>query len=213
MPELPQRWLSISGISTTLNLTPTQIKTLYKQNLLVRIGKNPTEYRYLDPTPEYAERLRFAAVMLSKNSTVNIDLSLSFLLTRREVAEILGWNLVYAELYLRTKKVPRHKAANGVVFYPVSAVRDMLWKRNGRKLAGKIAPMLLSEMLAYFWRFKAAEEAIVPTDAAFAEDAALQKKIVWMMKQPNRDVLLADFISKMELAKRVVEAVKQTGPA
>jgi hypothetical protein len=207
MSSLPQRWLSISGLSTVLNLTSTQIKTLYKQKLLVRIGKNASEYRYLDPTPEYAERLRLAAVMLSKNPAVPTDLPLTFLLTIREVAEILQWNLTYAEQYLREKKVPCFKAASRTRFYSVTAVRDMLFQRSDRKLSKQQGPFLLSDILMYFRRFQAAEESIVPTDSQFLEDAALQKKITWLMRQPNRDVLLADFVSKMELAKRVLETV------
>ena len=207
MPDLPQRWLSLSGISTQLNLTPTQIKTLYEQKLLVRIGKRPNEYRYLDPTPEYAERLRLAAVMLSKNHSHNIPIDLPFtsLLTMREIAEIMDWSLHKTVRLLERGKVPCFKGKNRVRLFSVSDVRDFIWKRNGRKNK-YTAPLLLSELIVYFRRFQAAEEAIVPTDAAFAEDEALQKKIIWLMKQPKREVLLADFIQKIELAKTVVHA-------
>lgn len=208
MPDIPQRWLSISGLSTVLNLTPTQIKTLYKQKLLVRIGKRPNEYRYLDPTPEYAERLRLAAVMLSKDDTISINLPLTFLITKREIAEIMGWSLRKTRRFIEDNKMPSYKAANNSRLFSVSTVRDFIWKRNGRRLSKQLAPMLLSEMIAYFRRFLAEEEAIVPADAAFAEDAALQKKIVWMMKQPQREVMLADFLAKMELAKQAVVALR-----
>jgi hypothetical protein len=210
MTELHQRWLSLSGISTVLNLTPTQIKTLHKQRLLVRIGKNPSEYRYLDPTPEYAERLRLAAVMLSKNSQVNIDLPMTFLLTIREVAEIMGWSLTHARHFLDDSKAPCWKAKNRAKLYSVSTVRDLLFKRQGRKLSKQRDPFLLSDLINYFRRFQVEEEAIVPTDAEFAEDAELQKKIVWMMKQPSpqREAMLADFLEKVELAKQVVTTAK-----
>jgi excisionase family DNA binding protein len=205
MPDLPQRWLSLSGISTVLNLTPTQIKTLYKQKLLVRIGKNPSEYRYLDPTPEYAERLRLAAVMLSKKSDIPIDLPLTFLLTVREIAEIMGVSLKHARRYVADKKIPCWKSKNRAALYSMSVVRDLIWRRNGRKNRYS-APMLLPELVAYFKKFLAAEEAIVPTDAAFKEDEELQKRIRWMMRQPSpqRETLLADFVEKLELAKATV---------
>ena len=211
MPDLPQRWLSLSGISSVLNLTPSQVKTLHKQKLLVRIGNRPQEHRYLDPTPEYAERLRLAAVMLSKNPEVNIDLPLIFLLTVREVAEIMGWSLKHARSYLAEKKIPCYAAKNRAKLYSVSTLRDMIFRRQGRHLAKQKAPFLLKEILAFQKRFQAAEEAIVPTDAMFADDAALQKKITWLMRQksPEREVMLADFIEKLELAKRAVEL---TGP-
>jgi hypothetical protein len=210
MPELPQRWLSLSGICTTLNLTPSQIKTLYNQRLLVRIGKNHSEHRYLDPTPEYAERLRLAAVMLSRKSGVNIDLPMSFILTAREVAEIMGWSIKHARRYLVEKKIPCYKSKNRALLYSVTAVRDMIFQRQGRHLAKQKAPFLLAEILAYQKRFQAAEEAMVPVDELFEQDIELQKKLNWMMRQPNRDPMLRDFIEKMELAKKVLNAASET---
>jgi len=212
MNSLPQRWLSLSGISTVLNLTPTQIKTLYKQKLLQRIGKNPSEYRYLDPTPEYAERLRLAAVMLSKNTEVPIDLPLTFLLTGREVAEILGWSIKHSRKYLVEKKIPCFKSKNRALLYTVTSVREMIFQRQGRHLHKQLAPMLLPELISFAKRFIDSEAAIVPTDAAFEQDAELSKKIRWIMRQPSpqREAMLADFIDKLELAKQVVTAVSSS---
>lgn len=215
MTDLPQRWLSLSGIATVLNVTCTQVKTLYKQKLLVRIGKNPADYRYLDPTPEYAERLRLAAVLLSKRSDVPIDLPLTFLLTIREVAEIMNWSLRHARDFLEDNKVPCFKSANRARLYSVSVVRDFLWRRNGRKLAGKIAPMLLSEIISFAQRFVDAETALMPTDEQFKADEELQRKLAWIMRQksPQRETILTDLMAKLELAKQVVGAVKQNDPA
>ena len=214
MSTLEQRWLSLSGISTVLNLTPIQIKLLHKQHYLVRIGKRPDEYRYLDPTPEYAERLRLAAVMLSKNDRVNIDLPMSAILTVREVAEIMNWSLNHAKKYLLENRIPHFKAGVRINLYSVTEVRDMIFRRNGRgKFSKQLAPFLLTEILEYHKRFQAEEESIVPTDAAFERDAELSKKIKWMMRQPQREVLLADFVEKLELAKQVVSLLQsQTVP-
>jgi hypothetical protein len=210
MNSLPQRWLSLSGISSVLNLTPSQVKTLHKQKLLVRIGNRPQEHRYLDPTPEYAERLRLAALMHTRGAGFKIDLPHSFILTKREVAEVMGWNLTYAEEYLREKQIPRYKAPNNTVFYSVADVRDMIFRRQGRHLAKQKAPFLLKEILAFQKRFQAAEEAIVPTDEQFKADAELQKKMAWMMKQPSpgREAMLADFLEKIELAKKAFQTLE-----
>ena len=210
MPDIPQRWLSLSGICTTLNLGPAQVKNLYRNKLLVRIGKNPADYRYLDPTPEYAERLRLAAVMLSKRSDVPIDLPLTFLLTIREIAEIAGWTQRKAIRILEEGKVPCFKSANRARLYSVSTVRDLLFKRQGRKLSKQMSPVLIQDLIVFFRKFQAAEESIVPTDAVFAEDAELQQKIIWMMKQPSpgREAMLADFMEKLELAKQVTAALR-----
>ena len=209
MPDIPQRWLSLSGICTTLNLGPAQVKNLYRNKLLVRIGKNPADYRYLDPTPEYAERLRLAAVLLSKRSDVPIDLPLTFLLTIREVAEIMNWSLRHARDFLEDNKVPCFKSANRARLYSVSVVRDFLWRRNGRKLAGKIAPMLLSELISFAQRFIDSETALMPTDEQFKADEELQRKLAWIMRQksPQRETMLADLMAKLELAKQVTAAL------
>ena len=210
MPDIPQRWLSLSGICTTLNLGPAQVKNLYRNKLLVRIGKNPADYRYLDPTPEYAERLRLAAVLLSKRSDVPIDLPLTFLLTIREVAEIMNWSLRHARDFLEDNKVPCFKSANRARLYSVSVVRDFLWRRNGRKLAGKIAPMLLSELISFAQRFIDSETALMPTDEQFKADEELQRKLAWIMRQksPQRETMLADLMAKLELAKQVTAALR-----
>jgi hypothetical protein len=210
MSDIPQRWLSLTGISATLNLTGTQIKLLHKQRYLVRIGKRPQDYRYLDPTPEYAERLRLAAVMLSKNSQVNIDLPMTFLLTAREVAEIMGWSLIHARNFLQDNKVPCWKGKNRAALYSVSTVRDLIFKRQGRHLHKQKAPFMLPELVAFAKRFIDSEAAIVPTDEQFKADAELQKKMELVMRQssPGREVMLADLLEKLELAKQVVQTLE-----
>lgn len=214
MNTLPQRWLSIVGIATELNLTTTQIKLLYKQRLLVRIGKRPDEHRYLDPTPEYAERLRLAAVMLSKQPDIPTNLPLTFLLTVQEIAEILGKTRSATAHILDDNKVPCFKSPtsrNRAKLYSVTSVRDLVWRRNGRNTAvsKQKAPVLLKDFIAYFWRFQAGEDAVMPTDAQFREDAELERKLEWILRQPNRDALLAQFMSKMNLAKQVVTTASQ----
>jgi hypothetical protein len=215
MDSLPQRWLSLNGICTTLNLRPLQVKLLYKQKYLVRIGKRPDEYRYLDPTPEYAERLRLAAVLLSKNDEVPIDLPLAFLLTTREIAEIMGWTLKGAQNYLERKPIPNHKCKNRVRLYPISAVRDMIWRRGGRKLSKQKSPFLIPELIACAQRIIETDTALIPTDEQFKSDEELQRKMKWIMRQssPSREIMMADLLEKMELAKRVVSLLQsQTIP-
>jgi len=107
--------------------------------------------------------------------------------------------------------VPFYQAKNKVVFYSISDVRDLIFRRNGRKRYSKqLSPFLLPEIIAFQKKFQAAEEAIVPTDAAFEEDAELAKKLAWMMRQksPEREVILADFMSKIELARQVFQTLE-----
>lgn len=194
---IEQRWLSIHGICSTLNLSKSQIYTLVRKKYLVRIGDVHTNYRYLDPTPEYAERLRLADALEGRENP-----SLKGLFTAREVAEIMNWSLGATRHFL--SKVP-HVTSKHCSLYSAAQIRDFIWRRSGRKMAGRKDTVLLSELLAYFMRFREAEEEIVPTDAAFAEDAALQKKLQWMMEQPNKETMLKEFLEKMELTKNVVQ--------
>lgn len=127
----------------------------------------------------------------------------------------MGWSIRHARHFLEDTKTPCYKSANRARLYSVTTVRDLIFKRQGRHLAKQKAPMLLSEMIAYFRRFQATEESIVPTDADFERDAELQKKITWIMKHPSpqREVMLADFVEKLELARKVVSSLQsQTVP-
>jgi DNA-binding transcriptional MerR regulator len=211
LSEIPQRWLSITGICTVLNLTPSQVLHLYKKGFIVRIGDRPSNHRYLEPTPEYAERLRTAAVMLSKDRYINVELPITFLFTIRELAHLMGWSIYYARLYMQRNTPPCIQSKNRTKLYTATTIRDLIFKRHGRKMAGKKSPLLLSEVIQYFHRFMAEEESIVPTDEQFKQDDQLMKKIKWAMKakSPERETMLQDLMEKIELAKEFVNAVSQ----
>jgi hypothetical protein len=68
----------------------------------------------------------------------------------------------------------------------------------------------LPELVAFAKRFIDSEAAIVPTDEQFKADAELQKKMELVMRQssPGREVMLADLLEKLELAKQVVQTLE-----
>lgn len=200
--ELQQRWLSLSGICDVLGMRPTQIKSLVRSKLLVRIGK-PPDFRYLDPTPEYAERLRLWASM---DTQTNIPLKALF--TVREVTEIMGWHISHGRDVMRT--IPATKVNGHTKLYTATQVRDLLFRRQDRKHSQQRDPFLLSGLIAYFRRYYESEAAIVPTDSEFRDDDVLRKKLEWMLEQPNHQKMMADFLEKIELAKAVVSQASQS---
>lgn len=201
MNTLPQRWLSLNGICDVLGMSPSQVKSLVRSKQLVRIGK-PPDYRYLDPTPEYAERLRLWASM---DTQTNIPLKALF--TVREVTEIMGWHISHGRDVMRT--IPATKVNGHTKLYSAVQVRNLLFRRQDRKHSQQKAPFLLSGLIAYFRRYYDSEAAIVPTDSEFADDDALKAKLEWMLSQPNHQKMLAEFLEKLELAKMVTASDHQ----
>jgi hypothetical protein len=208
---MEQRWLSKIGICTVLGINESTLKTLVKQNYIVKIGTHPN-IRYLDPTPEYAEQLRLGQALHRQHVLLGRDLSTAALFTLREIAEILGleirsvqawiWRESYRYLFKGTKVGKYH-------LYSAEDVRNLIWKRHGRKRYSKQkSPFLLPELIAFFHKIMDVEIEDMPTDAQFEEDEVLQRKIKMMLRQksPGRERALADFMAKVELAKQVVTA-------
>jgi hypothetical protein len=218
---MDQRWLSLTGICTTLNISPDHAFRLVKQGYLEviwgRPGRKNKDARFLDPTPAYAERLRLCETLYGRSNIEQfpVDFDIRGFLTVREVSELLGWTLMYTKKYLKTRKVPNVHIGQ-YVLYSMATVRDLMWRRSGRKQSTKQrAPFLIREMVDFFLAAKAAHEEEVPTDNQFAEDDLLQRKLVRMMKMksPERELALKEFYDKVALAKDVVAACTAQTPA
>ena len=206
---MEQRWLSMTGICTVLSVSPNTITTLVRKKMLVKIG-TPPNVRYLDPTSEYAALLKLGESIYYKEHAIPRDFNTVAFLTLTEMAEVLGWRLSYARQYVHRRKLPCIKVGS-LHLYSIAQVRKIMWARQGRKLvSNQKSPFLLTEIVWYFSKHYKKELAELPTDAEFAEDALLQKKIQRMMRMPSpaRELALKDFMGKIELAKQVVTAVK-----
>lgn len=208
MAEPIQRWLSLSGICTTLGFSKGQIGHLVRIKALVTIGFGKDK-RYLDPTPEYRERLRIGEALYGRLYPIPIDLNLTALLTLREMAQILGLTLKYMEKRVYQDKIPSVKAGM-YNLYTVETVRDLLWRRSGRKRHKQLAPFVIYELIEWFRKETAAAEEEVPTDAQFQADELLKRKLTRMarMKSPERELAFKDFYEKVMLAKSVVGSAK-----
>jgi hypothetical protein len=201
---MEQRWLSKRGICDVIGISEANLKSLVRQKYLVKIGK-PPNVRYLDPTPEYAEKLKIGQALYVKSFLPTRDINLAALFTVQELATILNISVFAARG--RAKKLPRIKGKGYSDLLTVQDVRNLVWRVSDRKQMSKQrSPFLLTELIAWFWKHYKAEFADVPTDAAFAEDALLQKKIRVMMNYPSpqKELALKEFMETMELAKQAV---------
>jgi hypothetical protein len=202
-----QRWLSLDGICTTLNINRAHALWLAKQGYLEYIpgpgNKKTAQARFLDPTPAYADRLRMGEALYGRQMLPS-NLEFTALLTMREMAEVLGWDFRRMQRFVYKNKVPHIKAGH-YSLYSVAALRDIMWRRNGRKLAKQRAPFLISEIIDFFHSMRLRSEEEVPTDAQFAADDLLQRKLARMMQMPSpqRELAMKEFQDKVALAKLV----------
>jgi len=207
---MEQRWLSLDGICTRLNISKDHALWLAKKGYLSVIWGNKTNKytaaRFLDPTPEYAEKLKFCEAVYGRTFSLPIDIPTTALLTIREVALIMNWKLVYARHYLYEKKIPAIKVGR-YHLYSVETVRDLLWRRQGRKLSKQRSPFLIQNLIDFFLKYQAEEAEEVPTDIQFAEDDLLQRKLIRLSKMKD-PAALRDFLEKVALAKKVSSSLK-----
>ena len=212
-----QRWLSLDGICDTLGITCSHALWLARKGILAYIPSNMgnKNVRFLDPTPEYAQKLILAEAIYGRLFPIPKDLELAGLLTSREISVIMGWTIEYTKIYLWRNKVPfisvgRRKGNRdgGAVhkLYSVRTIRDILWKRQGRKEAakGRNRVFLLKELLAFFGKYQTAENEEVPTDEMFREDDLLMRKLTRLLRSKDPKAL-RDFYDKLAVAKEVVK--------
>ena len=210
MPETMQRWLSLTGICDVLQTSPRHIEWLVKNRFLEKIPAHPRKggARYLDPTPEYAVRLRLTEMIYGRRVPLPawFDYSEKALFTKNEIAVICGWTEMYVVKYLHQHKVPAIKCGHpktGLCLYTAKTVRDILWRKSGKRFGPQKGPFLLSELIAWFWKHQADAGEDIPTDRQFLDDARLQKKLerILKMKSPQREQALRDMLAKVGLAK------------
>ena len=213
MSTSDQRWLSLDGLCTQLGMTKSQVALLVKQGTLVALGTGPRR-RYLDPTPEYAAKLRLGETLYDITKPLPKDLELLGLLTVREVAAIMGWTLRYAQTYLWTRKKTPSIKVGPHRLYSIAVVRNLLWKREGNRQRSQRAPFLLKSMIRFFLDYYNAENEVVPSDADFAADDILMRKFSRLAKlpSPQREEAYRELWKKVSLAKQVATALQDSSP-
>lgn len=211
---MTQRWLSLDGICTTLTISKPHALWMAKQGILAVIwgkaSRRKIDARFLDPTPEYAEKLKLCEALYGRLHPLPIDIDLTPLLSLREIAEITGLELTTLRTMQGTRRLDGGIKVGNYLLYPSSVVRELLWKRTDRKgVTKQRAPFLLEELIRYFMDNQAALAEGVPTDAQLAADDLMQKKIVHMLKlpSPQREAALREFWMKVEMAKQVASAL------
>jgi hypothetical protein len=170
--------------------------------------------RFLDPTPEYARQLRLGAVIHSHQKPIPRDISEIAILSLREVAVIMGWTLKYAQKYTLQNHVPHIKAGAKVYLYTAATVRELLWKREGRTMAGQRAPFLIPQLIEWFQKWYAEDRKNVPTDAEFLADEEIQRKLLRIvdMEEKDQSRARADFAQKTALAQKIAQILQSVKP-
>lgn len=210
----------MAGICDLLQTTPDHIRWLVKQGYIEIIpgrNKSRAESRYLDPTPQYAERLRLAEVIYRRRHPLPavLDLPEKAIFTAREVAELMGWTHAYTVQRLHKDKLFGVKvgggSGGGLRLYTAKDIRRMIAKRQKRAQGEKRCPVLLRDLITFFQRYQDAGD--MPSDADFSKDDVLGKKITRILNMPasRREEAMRELMEKARLAKEAVSAIP-SGP-
>jgi hypothetical protein len=207
---MEHRWLTLDMMASLLRVSPSYVKTLTKEGFLVTIGK-ADRTRWLDPGPAYAEKLRLAAVMHGDRMHVPPDICEIALLSLREVSVLCGWTLAYARWYMKTHKdIPRFNINPRLSLYSIKTVREILWRRQGRLHCKQRSPFLIQELIDWVKAEHEKELQDIPTDAEYAADDKMMRKLMKIVEKDARDQASAknDLATKIELAKRIVQILE-----
>jgi hypothetical protein len=216
-------WLTLEGICDVLHTDERHVTWLAKNGYIEVLwgpGRTRKGARFLDPTPEYAERLRKSELLYGRRQPLpeDFDLPNSPIFTARELGEIMGWDYERTQRFLYKKRktikaVPLGRHATAIRLFSAATIRDLIWTRNDRSQSKQRAPFLVKEILEWFLRFRQREEQEVPTDTEFQEDDLLQRKLTRLMKMPSpqREAAIQEFLEKVDLAKSFVQAKEAAG--
>lgn len=204
-------WLTLDMICGRLRLTKEAVIALGQHGHLrviwgARKDRKYVDSRWLDPSDDYAEQLRLAAILHRKEYPLPPYINERALFTVREVAALLGNDVKYTKLAFRRLKIKPVMVSPAVVLYSVNQIREVLWRREKRTMAKQRAPFLIQHMIEYFRRIEAEEKPDYPTDAQFLADDELQRKLERIVEMAEDDQHRAkiDLARKVTLAKKVV---------
>lgn len=211
-----EQWLTLAQISDRLRLTPTAVIALGDNGHLrviwgARKSKKFSDSRWLDPSEEYAEQLRLAAIVHRKEYPAPPYLNERAMFTIREVAALCGFSVDYAKLAFRRLKIKPVVVGPSLRLYSVNQVREVLWRREKRGLSKQMSPFLITFLVDWFMKHDADARQDHPTDAEFQADAVIQRKlerIVEMAEDAQHRAKL-DLARKVSLAKRVAALLEQ----
>lgn len=216
-----QRWLSLTGICSILSTTSDHIWWLVKNGYLEMIpgkgNESKSGARFLDPTPEYLNKLRTTELIYGRRFPMpaDFDLDSKCIFSRSEVGVLMGWTSRYThQFFARHKEIPCVKTCTsktgGLCLYSAKEIRKMIWKKQGKSTTYQSAPFLIPGLIELFRSRFTNEDG--PTDAEFAEDAVLQKKLQRLLKLPReqREAAVKEFMAKVQLAKEVAGLLKKS---
>lgn len=201
--SLPQKWLSLTSLAMLLGTSEDHVKWLAKNGFLVFMwGDRKMNWdlaRYLDPTPEYAEKLKRGEVFYERMYPGPNDIDNVPLISTAEIAEILGMRIGNVRRLL--SKWP---AAPVKGYYSVEQVRQMLGRRSR---SAHRSPFLIMELVRFFWRRNT--EGKIPAREEYGEDDVIFRKLQRITQMPHgeRQEALLEFFSQVKVAKEVAHSL------
>ena len=207
MADIEQRWLTLDELRSTLRITAMHVRDLLRDGHLVALPGRKSDTRYLDPTPEYKEQLRIAAIIHGKTAPTSI--SDRALFTTSEMAELIGCKVERAHRITYIQKLPRVMINPQMGLYSANTIRKLIMRRTGRKKFAKRSPYLLMELIDWF-RAKYEVDKEIPTDVQFLEDDKTQRRLQLLIDRDSKDSLAAqvDLGKKLALARQVVQILE-----
>ena len=208
-------WLTLDQISGRLRLTRDAVIALGEHGHLkviwgVRKSKKFSDSRGLDPSEDYAEQLRLAAIVHRKEYPAPPYLNERAMFTVREVASICGFSVEYTKLAFRRLKIKPIVVGPSLRLYSINQVREVLWRREKRTLAKQRAPFLIKHLVEFFMKEDAAAKQDLPTDEQFREDEVIQRKLerIVEMAEDYQHQAKLDLARKVSLAKSVAKILR-----
>jgi hypothetical protein len=205
-----ERWLSYDELCMELRLAPKHVKRLIRRGMIVGIcfghkNKYETDWRYLDPSPQYKKALGIQERILAQ--AYKADLLNLPILSSSDFGDICGLTTVHIRVLIYKKKLQPHKFGRYSLFTPMQ-VRDFLLRRERKEPTDR--RVRCEYLIRWCKKMLEKDLAEAETQDQVKNDDELEVHLRRLLKlpEPGRAAAIREFWSRYELAKSVVKAIK-----
>jgi hypothetical protein len=124
---------------------------------------------------------------------------------------LCGWSLRYAQIYTQNHpEIKRFKVNSQLSLYSIMTVREILWRRQGHKMAHQLSPYLITELIDFVKKEHERDTELIPTDTEYAKDETIMRKLESIVRRSEADQRAAkgDFARKAVLARKIVQILE-----
>lgn len=206
---MAERWLSYDELCMELRLSPLHVKRLIRRGSIVGMCfghkyKYETDWRYLDPSPQYKKALEIQERVLA--CAFKADLLNLPILSSSDFGDICGLTTVHVRVLIYKKKLRPHKLGKYSLFTP-QQVRDFLLRRERKEPTDR---RVRCEYLIR-WCKKLLEKDQVGTltrdQVKNDDDLEVHLRRLLKLPEPDRAAAIREFWSRYELAKTVAKVL------